>query len=43
MKAIIIEDEQSAADNLKFLLQSVAPDIQNLGIDRNRIGRYCFF
>lgn len=28
MKAIIIEDEQSAADNLKFLLQSVAPDIQ---------------
>lgn len=28
MKAIIIEDEQSAADNLKFLLQSVAPDIE---------------
>lgn len=28
MKAIIIEDEQSAADNLRFLLQSVAPDIQ---------------
>lgn len=30
MKAIIIEDEQSAADNLRFLLQSVAPDIQIL-------------
>lgn len=30
MKAILIEDEQSAADNLKFLLQSVAPDIQIL-------------
>ena len=30
MKAIIIEDEQSAADNLAFLLQSVAPDIQIL-------------
>jgi len=30
MKAIIIEDEQSAADNLKFLLQSIAPDIQIL-------------
>ena len=28
MKAILIEDEQSAADNLRFLLQSVAPDIQ---------------
>jgi two-component system response regulator LytT len=28
MKAIIIEDEQSAADNLSFLLQSVASDIQ---------------
>jgi len=28
MKAIIIEDEQSAADNLRFLLQSAAPDIQ---------------
>jgi two-component system LytT family response regulator len=28
MKAIIIEDEQSAADNLRFLLQSVAPEIQ---------------
>lgn len=28
MKAIIIEDEHSAADNLRFLLQSVAPDIQ---------------
>lgn len=28
MKAIIIEDEQSAADNLRFLLQSVAHDIQ---------------
>jgi two-component system response regulator LytT len=28
MKAIIIEDEQSAADNLRFLLQSVASDIQ---------------
>ena len=27
MKAIIIEDEQSAADNLSFLLQAVAPDI----------------
>lgn len=31
MKAIIIEDEQSAADNLRFLLQAVAPDIQILG------------
>ncbi len=30
MKAIIIEDEQSAADNLRFLLQAVAPDIQIL-------------
>jgi two-component system LytT family response regulator len=30
MKAIIIEDEQSAADNLSFLLQSAAPDIQIL-------------
>ncbi len=28
MKAILIEDEQSAADNLRFLLQAVAPDIQ---------------
>jgi len=28
MKAIIIEDEQSAADNLSFLLQSAAPDIE---------------
>ena len=28
MKAIIIEDEQSAADNLRFLLHSLAPDIQ---------------
>jgi two-component system, LytTR family, response regulator LytT len=28
MKAIIIEDEQSAAENLSFLLQSVAPDIE---------------
>ena len=28
MKAIIIEDEQSAADNLRFLLQAVAPDIE---------------
>lgn len=28
MKAIIIEDEQSAADNLSFLLRSVAPDIE---------------
>jgi len=28
MKAIIIEDEQSAADNLKFLLQSVEPEIE---------------
>lgn len=28
MKAIIIEDEQSAAENLKFLLQSVEPEIQ---------------
>lgn len=28
MKALIIEDEQSAADNLRFLLQAVAPDIQ---------------
>ncbi len=28
MKAILIEDEQPAADNLRFLLQSVAPDIQ---------------
>ena len=28
MKAIIIEDEQSAADNLRFLLQSVEPEIQ---------------
>ena len=28
MKAIIIEDEQSAADNLSYLLKSVAPDIQ---------------
>ncbi len=28
MKAIIIEDEHSAAENLRFLLQSVAPDIQ---------------
>jgi len=28
MKAIIIEDEQSAADNLRFLLKSVAPEIQ---------------
>lgn len=28
MKAIIIEDEQSAADNLNFLLQTVAPEIQ---------------
>lgn len=27
MKAIIIEDEQSAAENLSFLLQAVAPDI----------------
>jgi two-component system response regulator LytT len=43
MKAIIIEDEQSAADNLRFLLQSVAPDIQIIGIDRNRVGCYCFF
>lgn len=30
MKAIIIEDEQSAADNLRFLLQSVAPEIEIL-------------
>lgn len=30
MKAIIIEDEQSAADNLRFLIQSVAPDFQIL-------------
>lgn len=30
MKAIIIEDEQSAADNLRFLLQSAAPDIHIL-------------
>jgi len=28
MKAIIIEDEKSAADNLKFLLQSVEPEIE---------------
>jgi len=28
MKALIIEDEHSAADNLRFLLQTVAPDIQ---------------
>lgn len=28
MKAIIIEDEQSAADNLRFLLQTVVPEIQ---------------
>lgn len=32
MKAIIIEDEQSAADNLQFLLQSVAPDIQIIAL-----------
>lgn len=31
MKAIIIEDEQSAADNLRFLLQAVAPDIEIIG------------
>ncbi|MEO1414824.1 MAG: LytTR family DNA-binding domain-containing protein [Bacteroidota bacterium] len=28
MKAIIIEDEQSATEELKFLLQFIAPDIQ---------------
>ena len=28
MKAIIIEDEQSAADNLNYLLQAIAPEIQ---------------
>jgi len=32
MKAIIVEDEQSAADNLRFLLQSVAPEIQVLEV-----------
>ena len=30
MKAIIIEDEQSAAENLKFLLQTVDPEIEIL-------------
>ncbi|MDP4710040.1 MAG: LytTR family DNA-binding domain-containing protein [Saprospiraceae bacterium] len=30
MKAIIIEDEQSASENLIFLLQALAPDIQIL-------------
>ncbi len=43
MKAIIIEDEQSAADNLSFLLQAAAPDIEIIESIETVADAICYF
>lgn len=43
MKAIVIEDEQSAAENLKFLLHSVAPEIQVMQVIETVSDAIAFF